>query len=133
MEKQPSHTLNLTGAFADSKRIIVASYTHYLALSLFYFPVCATITSLFLATLNANIMKELSNSNLDQKTVIYLIIYIILVYIITVCGIATITYSTHHRVLGDPLSLLTVLKSLKCTFFPLFFTSFVAAVLVVIL
>ncbi|PWA73344.1 hypothetical protein CTI12_AA261870 [Artemisia annua] len=133
MEKQPSHALNLTGAFADSKRIIVASYTHYLALSVFYFPVCATVTFPFLANLNANLMKELSNSNLDQKTVIYLIICIILVYIITVCDIATITYSTHHCVLGDPSSLLTILKSLKCTFFPLFFTSFVAAVLVVLI
>ncbi|PWA53010.1 hypothetical protein CTI12_AA452040 [Artemisia annua] len=134
MENPQSHTLKFTGAISDSKRIILASYTHYLVLSFFFLPLCAMISSLVFAIIfnGLNHLLELYSS-IPHKILIYFIIYIIFGYTLTQCGTATITYSTHHRVLGNPMSLLTVLKSLKCTFFPIFFTSFLFDVLVVLI
>lgn len=49
----------------------------------------------------------------------------IMIYTLTICGIATITYSTHQRFINNQVNLQTVLKSLMSNFLPLACTAII--------
>ncbi|GJS18974.1 hypothetical protein Tco_0413446 [Tanacetum coccineum] len=120
MELTPLHILNLTRVLTDSKRIIKANYTHFVTLSLLFLPLCVFL----LTGPTLHLSDHLSAVN--QKALIYHLIYIPIVYILVMCAITTITYTTHHGFLGKPVSFSTALKSLTFSFFPIISTAVVA-------
>ncbi|KAL8224465.1 hypothetical protein R6Q57_019940 [Mikania cordata] len=119
MEPTPVHTLNLKGVLSVSKKIILDRYWHFVTLSLFFLPLCFFLT--ILPTFDY------------QKLQISHLIYIIIVYIISVCAVGTITYSTHHAFFGSPVKISDALMSLISSFFRLALTAIIAHVLIVLI
>ncbi|KAD2393650.1 hypothetical protein R6Q59_012051 [Mikania micrantha] len=119
MEPTPVHTLNLKGVFSVSKKIILDRYWHFVTLSLFFLPLCFFLT--ILPTFDY------------QKLQISHPIYILIVYILAVCAVGTITYSTHHAFFGSPVKISDSLMSLISSFFRLALTAIIAHVLTVLI
>ncbi|KAI3696373.1 hypothetical protein L1987_79387 [Smallanthus sonchifolius] len=121
MEIAPVHTLNLRGVLTVSKRIILARRWHFFSLSIFFLPLSFHLT--IIPTLPVP----------DQKLLISYLLYTIIVYILALCAIGTITYSTHHAFFGQPVKFLDALKSLSFSFFPLASTAIMANVLILLI
>ncbi|PWA89390.1 hypothetical protein CTI12_AA110820 [Artemisia annua] len=124
MELTPLHILNLTRVVTDSKRIIKANYTHLITLSLLFLPLCVSLL------IGPTLQLSDHLSDVNQKTIIYHLIYILIVYILVLYAITTITYTTHYGFLGKPVNFSTVLKSLTFSFFPIVSTAVVASTII---
>ncbi|GJS18973.1 hypothetical protein Tco_0413445 [Tanacetum coccineum] len=120
MEPTPVHTLDFIGVLTEARRIIKASYTHFLTLSLLFLPLSLSLVSGHTLHLYEHI------STVYHRTVVYELIYILIAYMLTLCAISMITYSTHQSFLGKPVSFLTSFKSLALSFFPIVSTAVVA-------
>ncbi|KAM0020058.1 hypothetical protein Hdeb2414_s0025g00662911 [Helianthus debilis subsp. tardiflorus] len=123
------HTLNLTGVLSESKRIIKARLSHFITLSLLFLPLSLTLT--ISPTLHRNFTHNTSNH--QKHVIIYHLLYTVIVYVISLCAIGTITYSTHHAFFGEPVNSLDALKSLTFSFVPLASTAIISYVLIVLI
>ncbi|KAL4574263.1 hypothetical protein LXL04_021091 [Taraxacum kok-saghyz] len=132
MEIAPAHTLNLSGVLSTSSRILKGNYYHFLALSLFFFPLSISLISTPTLCLTGHFFPVDLFNNFPpnhQKAVISYLLYILIVYVSTLCAVATITYSTYHGFVGTQVNFFTALKSLAFSFFPVITTAIVAHVL----
>ncbi|CAI9297033.1 unnamed protein product [Lactuca saligna] len=128
MEITPVHALNLTGVLFTSKRIIRANYFHFLSLSLFFLPLSVSliITPYFHYSGHHFPVDLFNNFPQNHKAVSSHLLYILFIYISTLCAIATISYSTYHGFEGKHVSFFTALKSLTSSIFPIIATAIVA-------
>ncbi|MFS7950814.1 hypothetical protein Hanom_Chr07g00587631 [Helianthus anomalus] len=126
MELTQVHTLNLRGVLSVSKRIILARYWHFVSLSLLFF-----LPLSFYLIISPTLIN-LPNQPFTYDHLIAYLVYTLIVYVLALCAIGTITYSTNHAFFGEPVSFLNSLKSLTFSFFPLAFTAVVAHVLIVV-
>ncbi|GJR40072.1 hypothetical protein Tco_1215756 [Tanacetum coccineum] len=101
METTPVHTLNLARVQTESKRIIESSYTHFITLSLFFLPLSVSLVtgpSFRISPYNFTVDHL---HKLDQKRIIYHLLYVLIGYVFALCAIASITCSTHHGFLDS--------------------------------
>ncbi|XP_021995394.2 uncharacterized protein LOC110892546 [Helianthus annuus] len=126
MELTQVHTLNLRGVLSVSKRIILARYWHFVSLSLLFF-----LPLSFYLIISPTLI-HLPNHPFTYDHLIAYLVYTLIVYVLALCAIGTITYSTHHAFFGEPVSFLNSLKSLTFSFFPLASTAVVAHVLILV-
>ncbi|KAI3733679.1 hypothetical protein L6452_13129 [Arctium lappa] len=128
METTPVHSLSFSGVVSESKRIVRANYSHFVALSLFFLPLAFSIVISPTLRLSGQFFTadHLHNfpPNLHKPLISHLLCILIL-YILAFCAIGTITYSTYHVFQGKPIKFFTSLKSLIISFFPLVSTSIV--------
>ncbi|CAH1431568.1 unnamed protein product [Lactuca virosa] len=125
----PVRTLDLDGVLSESKRIFRANYSHFLALSFLFLPLSFSLIINPTLSLSSNFFtsdhfRKFSPNH--QKPVVSNLLYILIVYVVTLCAIATITYSTYHSFSGKPIKFFAALKSLTISFFPLVSTAYVA-------
>ncbi|KAJ0868195.1 hypothetical protein HanRHA438_Chr12g0571861 [Helianthus annuus] len=124
----PAHTLNLIGVLSESKRIINTHSRHFLALSLlFLLPLSCAIVSyptLYPPTPQHDVVStQFHHPFTSPQTLIFPLIYTLTTYLISLCALATITYSTFHGFYGRPVKLFPTIKSLLSSFFPLVSTA----------
>lgn len=124
MEITPVHTLNLSGVLSTSKRIIRANYSHFLALSLFFLPL--SISLVITPTFQHFAVDLFHNFPQNHKAVSSHLLYILIIYLSTLCAIATISYSTYHGFVGKQVNFFTSLKSLTSSILPVIITAIVA-------
>lgn len=127
----PAHTLNLYGVLSESKRIVNAHSRHFLALSLlFILPLSSLIIiypSLCLSKTRPDVVSSAGDYTLNStETLIFTIVYTLIVYLLSVCALATITHSTYHGFYGRPVKILPAIKSIIFSFFPLVSTTIAA-------
>ncbi|KAF5777108.1 hypothetical protein HanXRQr2_Chr12g0531791 [Helianthus annuus] len=126
MELAQVHTLNLRGVLSVSKRIILARYWHFISLSLIFF-----LPLSFYLIISPTLIHLPKHPFTYDHLIAYLV-YTLIVYVLALCAIGTITYSTHHAFFGEPVSFLDSLKSLTFSFFPLASTAVLAHVLILV-
>ncbi|KAL4574261.1 hypothetical protein LXL04_021089 [Taraxacum kok-saghyz] len=133
MEITPVPTVNLFDVLSESRRILKANYTHFVALSLFFLPLAfSLVTTPALHHhhsgnfFTGDIFRKLLTNH--PKVVIFHLLYILIIYLLAVCAIGTISYSTYHVFIGKPVNYFDSLKSLTFSFFPLISTAIVAQV-----
>ncbi|MFS8029015.1 hypothetical protein Hanom_Chr16g01517361 [Helianthus anomalus] len=124
----PAHTLNLLGVLSESKRIINTHSRHFLALSLlFLLPLsCAIVIypTLYPPTPQHDVVSsQFHHPFTSPQTLIFPLVYTLTTYLISLCALATITYSTFHGFYGRPVKLFPTIKSLLSSFFPLVSTA----------
>ncbi|KAI3516503.1 hypothetical protein L1887_15421 [Cichorium endivia] len=136
MDITPVHTLNLSGVLTTSKTIIKANYSHFLALSLFFLPL--SISLIITPTLRlsdhfftVDIFRNFPPNH--QKAVISNLLYILIIYMSTLCAISTISFSTYHGFAGEHVNFFTALKSVTFSIFPMIKTAIVAHLLLFII
>ncbi|KAI3744460.1 hypothetical protein L1987_57541 [Smallanthus sonchifolius] len=131
----PAHTLNLLGVLSESKRIINTHSRHFLALSvLFLLPLsCAIVIypTLYLPTRTPTPAPDVVSADFNYtfnspQTLIFPLIYTFLTYLISICALATITYSTYHGFYGRPVKFFPAIKSILFSFLPLVSTALAA-------
>ncbi|KAJ0495105.1 hypothetical protein HanIR_Chr12g0605121 [Helianthus annuus] len=132
----PAHTLNLIGVLSESKRIINTHSRHFLALSLlFLLPLSCAIVSyptLYPPTPQHDVVStQFHHPFTSPQTLIFPLIYTLTTYLISLCALATITYSTFHGFYGRPVKLFPTIKSLLSSFFPLVSTALAVFVFVI--
>ncbi|KAI3733685.1 hypothetical protein L6452_13135 [Arctium lappa] len=127
METTPLHSLSITGVLSESNRIIKANYIHFITLSLFFLPLTFSLitTPTFRLAGQLFTADHLHNfpPNFLHKPPISHLLYILTLYIFTLCAIATITYTTYHGFSGKPIKFSTAIKSLAFSFLPLVSTT----------
>uniref|UniRef100_A0A1S3ZP13 Uncharacterized protein n=1 Tax=Nicotiana tabacum TaxID=4097 RepID=A0A1S3ZP13_TOBAC len=126
-------TLNLWGVLSESKRIINAHSRHFLALSvLFLLPLSfslITYPSLQITLLQSGFtIFRPENTHLsafpdDPTRILIPLVFTLFTVLLSVLAIATITYS---RLYGRPVKLVSSLKSVLFSFFPIISTLFVS-------
>ncbi|CAI9265438.1 unnamed protein product [Lactuca saligna] len=131
MAMAPAHTLNLCGVFSESKRIVNAHSRHFLALSvLFLLPLSCSIViypTLYLSNPRDHFVSSFGDYTFKSpETLIFPLIYTIVVYLLSTCALATITHSTYHGFYGRPVKFFPSLKSIIFSFFPLVLTTIAA-------
>ncbi|KAK7400880.1 hypothetical protein VNO78_12189 [Psophocarpus tetragonolobus] len=111
-------TKNLFDLIYESQQIMKAHLCHFYTLSLiFLFPIS------FSFYITSPTLFHLSNhSLLQQQTLLYSLI----LYLFSSCGIITITYSVFHFFYGQKVNLLLALKSIPSSLLPLFATTIVS-------
>ncbi|KAL4586791.1 hypothetical protein LXL04_011435 [Taraxacum kok-saghyz] len=124
MAMTPAHTLNLCGVLSESKRIVNAHSRHFLALSvLFLLPLSCSIVfypTLYLPNPRADVVSSDGDYTFKSlETLIFPLIYTLVVYLISLCALATITHSTYHGFYGRPVKFVPALKSIIISFLPL--------------
>ncbi|KAI3720206.1 hypothetical protein L6452_21119 [Arctium lappa] len=127
----PAHTLNLYGVLSESKRIVNAHSRHFLALSLlFLLPLSCSIIilpALRLPIARSDVFSGVADHALiSPQTLIFPIIYTLIVYILSICALASITHSTYHGFYGRSVKLFPAIKSIVFSFFPLVSTAIAA-------
>ncbi|XP_024989837.1 uncharacterized protein LOC112524298 [Cynara cardunculus var. scolymus] len=132
METTPVHSLSISGVLSESNRIVNANYSHFIGLSLFFLPLAFSIiiTPTFRLAGQFFTVDHLNNfpPNFHKPQVSHLL-YILIVYVLALCAIATITYSTYHGFSAKPIRFFTALKSLTFSFVPLVSTTILIHVL----
>ncbi|KVH97722.1 uncharacterized protein LOC112522735 [Cynara cardunculus var. scolymus] len=131
MAMTPAHTLNLCGVLSESKRIVNAHSRHFLALSLlFLLPLSCSIVIFPTACLpqtRPDVVFSAGDYTLKSpRTLIFPIVYTFVVYLLSICALATITHSTYHGFYGRPVKFLPAIKSIIFSFFPLVSTAIAA-------
>ncbi|KAA8532931.1 hypothetical protein F0562_032952 [Nyssa sinensis] len=121
-----SPTLNFCGVLSESKRIINAHSRHFLALSvLFVLPL--SFSFIIYPTLQHTLFQsdakntkallrytDTYSSDHPLKTLALPLIYTLFVLFLSLCAVATITYSTYHGFYGSVLVYLQVNWALAC-------------------
>ncbi|KAI3733683.1 hypothetical protein L6452_13133 [Arctium lappa] len=125
METTPVHSLSFSGIVSESKRIVRANYSHFVALSLFFLPLAFSIVISPTLRLSGQFFTADHLHNFPPNLHKPLIYYLLCILILAFCAIGTITYSTYHVFQGKPIKFFTSLKSLIISFFPLVSTSIV--------
>ncbi|KAL8218767.1 hypothetical protein R6Q57_022140 [Mikania cordata] len=153
MGTTPPHRLKQNGVISDSERILTANYTHFIILSFIFLPLCFYLITIspgifhlclqlltgdhfhtFPEKLWGSIRRILMNLDQNhQNFVISDICNILIVYLLTMCAIFTISYSTHRGLIsGKPVDFFPVFKSLKSSFFPIVTTAITAHSLILL-
>ncbi|KAL7590678.1 hypothetical protein Lser_V15G37413 [Lactuca serriola] len=133
MEMTPVNTVNLCGVLSESQRILKSNYWHFFALALFFLPL--SISIVFTPTVNPHLSGHFTTDLSHklptnyQNIIIFQLLYIIIVYLLALCAIGTISYSTYNVLIGKPVNYFAALKSLIFNFFPLVSTAIVAQIL----
>ncbi|CAH1431561.1 unnamed protein product [Lactuca virosa] len=131
METTPLHTVNFSTIVSESRNIVKANKGHFYALSLFFLPF--SISIVVTPTLHSHLPRNFFTGDLFHKfllsdpiPVVLHLLYILIVYLLTFCGIGTISYSTYNVLIGKPVSYFASLKSLTFSFLSLVLTAILA-------
>ncbi|KAM0983844.1 hypothetical protein ACFX2C_011331 [Malus domestica] len=144
----PSPPLTVCTVLNESKRIVNAHSCHFLALSvLFLLPlafsstVYPTIQNLLADRVpdNSKIFLEISTFDPHQhqpiipaKTLLIALAFSLFAVVFSLCALGSITYSVFHGFYGRPVKLVSAVKSVVSSFFPLLGTAFISQVLVLL-
>ncbi|CAH1431560.1 unnamed protein product [Lactuca virosa] len=124
-------TVNLRTILSETKRIVKANNTDFIALYIFFLPLAFSLVitpTLHLHLSGSFFTVDLFHNSLanNQTLVTCHLLYILIVYLLTLCAIGTIGYSTYNVFIGTPVNFFTSLKSLTFIFFPLVSTAIIA-------
>ncbi|XP_015869791.2 uncharacterized protein LOC107407075 [Ziziphus jujuba] len=141
--------LDVCTVFSETKRIINAHSRHFLALSVlfilplsFSFVVFPTLQDLLIDPIpnNSQIFTALTDfvpqlelqdqPTVSAKTLFLALAYSVLTFVFSLCAIGSITYSVFHGFYGRPVKLVSAIKSIFFSFFPLLGTLIVAQIIV---
>ncbi|KAI3452875.1 hypothetical protein Pfo_009538 [Paulownia fortunei] len=138
-----SHSLNLCGVLSETKRIINAHSRHFLALSvLFILPLSFSVIVYLSVSQSPSILSHYHRSlffvstpepeipPIDKSHLLLPIVYGFFVLLFSLCGTASITYSTFHGFYGRPVKLISSIKSILFSFFPLIATLVITQIIV---
>ncbi|CAN6550484.1 unnamed protein product [Malus baccata var. baccata] len=144
----PSLPLTVCTVLNESKRIVNAHSCHFLALSvLFLLPlafsstVYPTIQNLLADRIpyNSKIFLEISTFDPHQhqpiipaKTLLIALAFSLFAVVFSLCALGSITYSVFHGFYGRPVKLVSAVKSVVSSFFPLLGTAFISQVLILL-
>lgn len=142
-----SHSLTFCGVLSESKRIINAHSRHFLALSVFFL-LPLSFSLIIYPTLHAALHHpnpiifytsrfirtdptrgDGGDDDADAKVSVFHLVYALFVFLISLFGVATISYSTFHGFYGRPVKLVSSFKSLLYSFLPMISTLIVAKIL----
>ncbi|KAK6157799.1 hypothetical protein DH2020_012047 [Rehmannia glutinosa] len=134
-----THSPSLWRVLSETWRIIIGHPRHFLALSvLFLLPISfASIIYTFLVqptSLHSHYLQSLFLVSIpDPKTgnsqLLISILYILSVFLFSLCATPSITYSTFTAFYGKPVKFVSSLKSILVSFFPLLATLFVTEII----
>ncbi|GMN41919.1 hypothetical protein TIFTF001_011136 [Ficus carica] len=144
--QSPSPSLNLCAILSESKRIINAHSRHFLALSVLFllplsfsftvFPTFHTLLSYHFPN-NSQIFLSLSDSPdlpfISTRTLLLALSYALFVFLFSLCAAGSITYSVLHGFYGRPVKLLSAVRSVLSSFFPLLATSLIVQIIVFVI
>lgn len=143
-----SHSLTFCGVLSESKRIINAHSRHFLALSVFFL-LPLSFSLIIFPTLHAALYHPNpiifytsrfirfdptradveDDDEADLKFFVFHLVYGLFVFLVSLFGVSTISYSTFHGFYGRPVKLVSSFKSLLYSFLPMIATVVVAKVL----
>lgn len=103
---------------SETTRIIIAHPRHFLALSILFI-----LPNAVDAIVYSFLSQPPSPSRKPQLLI--QILFLLSTFLFTVCTVTSITYSTFHAYHGKPVNLLSSLKSIPVSFFPLFATKLI--------
>ncbi|KAL8227561.1 hypothetical protein R6Q57_015145 [Mikania cordata] len=125
----PAHTLNLLGVLSESKRIINTHSRHFLSLSvIFLLPLSCAIV-IYPTLYNPAAAPDFVSTGINNTYKFKFpqtLIYILITYLISICALATITYSTFNGFYGRPVNFFPAIKSIIFSFLPLIITALAA-------
>ncbi|GFP87331.1 hypothetical protein PHJA_000876800 [Phtheirospermum japonicum] len=137
-----THTLNLSGVLSETKRIINAHSRHFLALSvIFLLPLSFSLIvypsisrspsslSHYHQTLFLFSSPDPEIPPIPKSDLIPPILYALFVLLFSLCATSSITYSTFHGFYGRPVKLISSIKSVLFSLFPLIATLIITQVI----
>ncbi|KAF7828015.1 Transmembrane protein [Senna tora] len=121
-------SIGFWGILSDSKRIINAHSRHFLTLSIiFLLPLSFSL--IVYPTLHRLIHRSLITTShillhhcIKTNALFFSLLYSLFVFAFSLCAVATITYSVFHGFYGRPVKLVSAVKSIFASFFPLLVT-----------
>ncbi|XP_051144613.1 uncharacterized protein LOC127260749 [Andrographis paniculata] len=138
-----AHSLNLCGVLSETKRIISAHSRHFLALSVFFLlPLSFSLVVYPLLWRSPPTLSHHHRSlfsytssdpdipSLDEAHLLLPSVYALFVLLFSLCGTASITYSTFHGFYGRPVKLIASIKSVLFSILPLIVTLVLVQIIV---
>ncbi|KAJ7953864.1 Transmembrane protein [Quillaja saponaria] len=141
----PAPSLDFLAVLSESKRIINAHSRHFLALSVifllplsFSFIVYPTLQQLLTnsVTKDPQIFLRVTFQDhpfISTKTLLLNLAYFIFVLIFSLCAVGTISCSVFHGFYGRPVKLISAIKSILNSFFPLLITIVVSQIIILLI
>ncbi|KAI4314121.1 hypothetical protein L6164_027057 [Bauhinia variegata] len=134
--------LDLWAVLSESKRILNSHSRHFLALSVIFllplsfslivYPTLQELINDSFTSPTSKILLRFSFQDqlITKNTIFFPLIYSFFVLVFSLCALGTITYSVFHGFYGRPVKLISAMKSLFTSLFPLLITVIVSQIIV---